>query len=81
MSTIREMRDDFQQVITAMRFGDYKKAVSRYTMDHYGFNADQAYPKTTERIALACFEAEDEPAIPAELIAEHHNAPKLLTID
>lgn len=81
MSTIREMRDDFQRVLNKMRFEDYKKSVNRYMMTHYGFNADQAYPKTTERIALACFEAEDEPSIPAELIAEHHNAPKLVTID
>jgi len=50
-------------------------------MDNYGFNADQAYPKTTERIALACFDEHDEPAIAGTLIAEHHNAPKLLTID
>lgn len=81
MSTIREMRDDFQNMLNKLRFEDYKRLVNRYTMDNYGFNADQAYPKTTERVAIACFEAEDEPAIPGQLIAEHHNAPKLVTID
>lgn len=81
MSDLREMRDDFQHMLQHMRFEDYKRSVNRYTMDNYGFAADQAYPKTTERVALACFECQDEPAIAGRLIAEHHNAPKLLTID
>lgn len=81
MSDFREMRSDFQRVLQKMRYEDYVNCVGRYTIDHYGFNAAQAYPKTTERVALACFEAEDEPAIAGRLIAEHHNAPELLTID
>lgn len=80
MSDFREMRHDFQAVLAQMRFTDYKRAVSRYTMDHYGFHADQAYPKTTERVALACYEAEDEPEIPARLIADHHKIPEFQTL-
>ena len=72
---------DFEEFVKQHKYEKYLSAVNRFTIDNYGFNADQAYPKTTERIALACFDEGDEPAIAGTLIAEHHNAPKLLTID
>jgi hypothetical protein len=81
MSDFREMRNDFHRVMAQLRYEDYVKSVNRYTMDHYGFNADQAYPKTTERVALTCFECGDDPDIAGDLIANHHNAPKMLCMD
>lgn len=77
----RTMRSDFQMFLERNRYEDYVRRVNRYTMDNYGFNADQAYPKTTERVAIACFEADDEPAIAGDLIASHHDIPKMLTLD
>lgn len=81
MSDFREMRTDFQRVMAQLRYDDYVKAVNRYTIDNYGYAADQAYPKTTERIALACFECNDNPHIAGDLIAQHHNSPKMLCMD
>jgi hypothetical protein len=72
---------DFEEFVKQHKYEKYLSSVNRFTMDNYGFNADQAYPKTTERIALACFDEHDEPAIAGTLIAEHHNAPRLLEID
>jgi hypothetical protein len=72
---------DFHEFVKQHKYEKYLSKVNRFTMDNYGFNADQAYPKTTERIALACFDEHDEPAIAGTLIAEHHNAPRLLEID
>lgn len=69
---------DFHEFVQQHKYEKYLTAVNKYTVETYGFNADQAYPKTTERIALACFDESDEPAIAGTLIAEHHNAPRLL---
>ena len=81
MSDFSEMRSDFQRVMAELRFEDYKQDVSNYTVERYGFHADQAYPKTTDRVALACYECEDEPSIAGDLIAKHHNVPELLPTD
>lgn len=81
MSAQRTIRTDFQEFLFKNNYENYVNRVGRYTMDHYGFNAGQAYPKTTERVALACFECDDEPAIAGDLIAQHHDIPKMLTLD
>lgn len=72
---------NYNEFIKQHTYETYLSRLNRYTMDNYGFNADQAYPKTTERVALACFEADDEPAIAGDLIASHHDIPKMLTLD
>ena len=69
---------DFFEMMERFKYEEYVQKVSERTVALYGFHAQQAYPKTTEFIALDCYEQEDTPEAAAHAIGEYLNAPELL---
>lgn len=66
--------------IQDMAYEVYVYELDKSSVQQFGYAASQNYPEETERVAIACYDVGDPPEVAAEIIANHFNNPKLISV-